>query len=396
MQTIENLSFLNKRVLIRVDYNVPLNKNHLVIDDSRIVASINTIKKVVSSGGKVIIISHLGRPKGCYEERFSLKHLVGNLSKLLGLNVVFCDDCVGEKVRIIISKMNNGDVVLLENLRFYKEETDGCEVFAKKLSELADVYINDAFGTAHRSHASTSIIAKYFGRQKYLGKLFAAEIKNLDSLLSSSLSPFTAIIGGAKISGKIEVIRSLIKKVDNLIIGGGMAYTFIKSLGGKVGESLVENDKLDLASELVKEAKKNDVNLFLPVDSVNADRFNNNAKVYVSEINNIKDGCLGLDIGPRSVTVFSNLILQSKTIIWNGPMGVFEMSNFSKGTREIAKAIASSTKKGAFTLVGGGESVSAIKKFGFNNDVSFLSTGGGAMLRYLEGRGLPGITALEA
>ena len=395
MKLLKNFSFKNKRVLVRVDYNVPLNDRFEVLDNSRILASIGTIKKVLNDGGKVIIMSHLGRPKGSYDNRFSLKHLVGELSNILDVNVVFCEDCIGEKTAETVSSMMPGDVTMLENLRFYEEEVSGCPDFAKQLSELADVYINDAFGTAHRAHASTSVIARYFGDQKCIGDLFFSEISHLENLLSSTVRPFTAIIGGAKISSKIEVIRSLIKKVDNLIIGGGMAYTFIKSLEGNVGGSLVESDKITLANNLIKEAKENDVKLFLPLDSVNASAFKNDAETYISKIENIKDSYLGLDIGPKSIDVFSDLILSSKTIIWNGPMGVFEMNKFAGGTKGIAKAIAKATAKGAFSLVGGGESVSAVKSFGFGEEVSYLSTGGGAMLKYIEGGLLPGLKALE-
>ncbi|MBC8265363.1 MAG: phosphoglycerate kinase [Flavobacteriales bacterium] len=394
MKNIGDISFNGKRVLIRVDFNVPLDENFKITDDSRIVAAIPTIKKIIDEGGKAIIISHLGRPKSGYEERFSLKHIVSYLSSILKTNVAFNDDCIGKNTANVVSKMNNGEVLLLENLRFYKEEKLGDKLFAKKLSELADVYVNDAFGTAHRAHASTAIIAQFFPNNKYFGLLLEKEITSLEVVLKNPKKPFTAIIGGAKITGKIDVILSLLDKVDNLIIGGGMAYTFAKAAGGNIGNSLVEEEKISLAKELIDLAKVKGVNLCLPRDSVNANKFDNSAKTNTSEITNISDGWIGLDIGEKSIRDFSEIISASKTIIWNGPMGVFEMSNFEKGTKKIANAICKATQMGAYSLVGGGDSVAAIKKFGLANKVSYISTGGGAMLEYLEGKLLPGVDAI--
>jgi len=394
MKNITGFSFTGKRVLIRVDFNVPLDENFKITDDSRIVATLPTIKKVISDGGKAIIISHLGRPKKGFEERFSLKHIVNHLSFLLDRNVAFSGDCIGENTANDVAKMQDKDVLLLENLRFYKEEKSGDRSFAKQLSELADVYINDAFGTAHRAHASTTIITQFFPNEKYFGLLFKKEITNLEFALRSTKGPFTAIIGGAKITGKIDVITALLDKVDNLIIGGGMAYTFAKSMGANIGNSLVEDEKIGLAKQLIELAKSKGVNLYLPSDSVNANKFDNNAETNTSEITNIPNGFMGLDIGQESIAKFSEIIEHSKTIIWNGPMGVFEMSNFEKGTREIANAICKVTEKGAYSLVGGGDSVAAIKQFGLAKKVSYISTGGGAMLAYLEGKTLPGVDAI--
>ena len=395
MKNISDISLKGQKVLIRVDFNVPLDKDFNITDNSRIKAALPTIKKVISKGGRAIIISHLGRPKNGFEEKFSLKHTVKNLSKLLESEVRFSVDCIGEKTLNDISKMKNGEILVLENLRFYSEEKAGDDNFAKQLAKLGDVYINDAFGTAHRRHASTSVIAKYFPNNKYFGLLLNNEIKNLETALKNTKRPFTAIIGGAKITGKINVITSLFDKVDNLIIGGGMAYTFAKAMGGDIGKSLVEDDKVALAKSLIAEAKSKGVKLLLPSDSVNANGFNNNAIIQHSKITNIPDGFMGLDIGSDSIARFSKVILNSKTIIWNGPMGVFEMDNFLKGTKKIGEAICKATKNGAFSLVGGGDSVAAINQFGFNKKVSYISTGGGAMLEYLEGIKLPGVTAIQ-
>ena len=394
MKTIEHVYLKGKKVLIRVDFNVPINDNLEITDDTRIVSAIPTIQKVVNDGGRAIIMSHLGRPKNGFEERHSLKHTVNHLSKLLGKNVRFSDDCIGKKTLEIISKMSDGDVIVLENLRFYKEETRGDEDFSKKLAGLAEVYVNDAFGSAHRAHASTAIIAKFFPKNKYFGLLISKEITALKKVLKKCERPFTAIIGGAKIAGKIDVIKSLFKKVDNLIIGGGMAYTFIEAMGGSIGKSLVEKDKIALAKQLIKEAKKNTVNLILPVDSLNVDSFKNSSKTTQSDIFIIDDNHMGLDLGDDSITRFCGIIKSSKTIIWNGPMGVFEMSSFERGTREISEAICWATKNGAFSLVGGGDSVAALQKFNLEKGVSYVSTGGGAMLEFLEGRELPGIKAI--
>ena len=395
MKNISDISLKGKKVLIRVDFNVPLDKHFNITDDSRIKAALPTIKKVIADGGKAIIMSHLGRPKNGFEEKFSLKHTLKQLSHLLETEVGFSVDCIGENTLTDISKMENGDVLVLENLRFYSQEKAGDINFAKQLANLGDVFVNDAFGTAHRAHASTSIIANYFPNNKYFGLLLNNEINSLETALKNPKRPFTAIIGGAKITGKIDVITSLFDKVDNLIIGGGMAYTFAKAMGGNIGNSLVEDDKLALAKSLITDAKAKGVQLLLPSDSVNANEFNNNAIIQYSEITNIPDGLIGLDIGSDSITRFSKVILNSKTIIWNGPMGVFEMDNFSNGTKQIGKAICKATQNGAFSLVGGGDSVAALKQFGFAEKVSYISTGGGAMLEYLEGKQLPGVTAIQ-
>ena len=394
MKNITDLSFAGKRVLIRVDFNVPLDENFKITDDSRIVATLPTIKKVIADGGKAIIISHLGRPKYGFEEKFSLKHIVQHLSFLLDRDVAFSSDCIGENTTNDVAKMQNKDVLLLENLRFYKEEKSGDKLFAKQLSELADIYVNDAFGAAHRAHVSTAIIAQFFPNDKYFGLLLKKEIDNLEFALRSPKEPFTAIIGGAKITEKIDVITALLDKVDNLIIGGGMAYTFAKSMGANIGNSLVEDEKIGLAKQLIELAKRKGVNIVLPSDSVNANAFDNNAEINISSIETIPDGFMGLDIGKYSISAFSEIISASKTIIWNGPMGVFEMSNFEKGTKEIATAICKATEMGAYSLVGGGDSVAAIRKFGMEKKVSYISTGGGAMLEYLEGKKLPGVEAI--
>jgi phosphoglycerate kinase len=395
MKNISDISLEGKRVLIRVDFNVPLDEHFNITDDSRIIAALPTIRKVIADGGKAIIMSHLGRPKKGFEERFSLKHTVKHLSDLLSTPVAFSSDCIGENTLAAISKMENRDVLVLENLRFYKEEKSGDEGFAKQLANLGEIYVNDAFGTAHRAHASTAIIANYFPNDKYFGLLLSNEINSLKTALDKPKRPFTAIIGGAKITGKIDVITSLFDKVDNLIIGGGMAYTFAKAMGGNIGNSLVENDKVELAKQLIIDAKEKGIQLLLPSDSVNADDFNNNATIQNSEITNVPDGYMGLDIGTESIASFTDVILHSNTIIWNGPMGVFEMENFSAGTKKIGEAICKATKNGAFSLVGGGDSVAAVKQFGFADKVSYISTGGGAMLEYLEGKDLPGVVAIQ-
>ena len=380
--------------MVRVDFNVPLDENFKITDNSRISAALPTINKLISDGAKVILMSHLGRPKG-EEEKFSLKHTVNHLSELLNIPVSFSENCIGEKTKKEVNNLQNGEVLLLENLRFHPEEKKGDLKFSKQLSELADAYVNDAFGTAHRAHSSTAIIAQFFSNNKYFGLLLKNEIDSLEKALRYPKNPFTAIIGGAKISGKIDVITSLLNKVDNLIIGGGMTYTFAKALGGNIGNSLVENDKVDLVKSIIKKAKEVGVNLLLPTDSVNADDFNNNANITTSEITNVPNGFMGLDIGEESIQLFSDVIQNSKTIIWNGPMGVFEMSNFEKGTKMIGEAICKSTQNGAFSLIGGGDSVSAIKKFKMEDNVSYISTGGGAMLEYLEGKELPGVMAIQ-
>jgi len=394
MEKLTAVSFKGKRVLIRIDFNVPLDANFKITDNSRILGAIPTIKMVIAGGGKVILISHLGRPKNGPENCFSLKHLVNHLSKVLEVDVAFANNCIGETAETAINNLEEGGVLLLENLRFHSEEKMGDTVFAKQLANLADIYINDAFGTAHRAHASTAVIAQFFPESKYFGLLLEKEISNLEVILENPQKPFTAIIGGAKITGKIDVIIALLDKVDNLIIGGGMAYTIAKAMGGNIGNSLVEEEKISLAKQLIELAKSKGVNLYLPSDSVNANKFDNNAETNTSEITNIPNGFMGLDIGQESIAKFSEIIEHSKTIIWNGPMGVFEMPNFEKGTREIANAICKVTEKGAYSLVGGGDSVAAIKQFGLADKVSYLSTGGGAMLAFLEGNPLPGIEAI--
>ena len=396
MKTIDNYNFQGKKVLVRVDFNVPLNDKFEITDDTRIRAAIPTIQKIRKEGGAVILMSHLGRPKTGPEDKFSLRHLVNHLSDKLGTPVQFADDCIGEQAKEKAAMLKPGEVLLLENLRFYKEETKGDEAFAKKLSELADVYVNDAFGTAHRAHASTAIIAKFFPNDKMFGYVMAGEIKSLEKVLKEGESPFTAILGGAKVSGKIEIINHLLDKVDNLIIGGGMMFTFIKALGGKIGSSLVEDDLIETARQAIVKADELGVNIYLPSDTVIADKFDNDANTQVVKVSEIPDGWMGLDIGPETETSFADVIENSSTLLWNGPMGVFEMENFSKGTKAVAMALVKATGKGAFTLVGGGDSVAAINKYHLEDKVSYVSTGGGAMLEYIEGKVLPGIAAIEA
>ncbi|MBT0811472.1 phosphoglycerate kinase [Litoribacter ruber] len=394
VKTVDQVNFKGKKALIRVDFNVPLNDNFEVTDDTRIQAAIPTIKKILGDGGAVILMSHLGRPKGGKEDKFSLRHVVSKLESALGTKVKFVDDCIGDEVEKKASELKDGEVLLLENLRFYKEETAGDEGFAEKLSKLGDIYVNDAFGTAHRAHASTAIIAKFFD-EKVGGYLLNAELDNADKVLDSAQKPYTAIMGGAKISDKILIIEKLLDKVDNLIIGGGMSYTFAKAQGGKIGNSLVEEDKLELALELLEKAKKNGVKLLLPSDSVIADKFDNEARKDTAPNNDIPDGWMGLDIGEESRKSFSEVIKNSKTVLWNGPMGVFEMSSFEGGTKAIAEAVVEATKNGAFSLIGGGDSAAAVNKFGFGDDVSYVSTGGGALLEHMEGKVLPGVKALS-
>ena len=395
MKTIDQINFAGKKALIRVDFNVPLDKDYNITDDNRMTAALPTIKKILKDGGEVILMSHLGRPKGGYEEKFSLKHLVPHLSDLLGQQVEFADDCIGPDAVTKAKELEKGEVLLLENLRFYKEEEKGDVEFAKKLAALGDVYVNDAFGTAHRAHASTAVIAQFFPNAKYFGYLMAGELANAEKVLNGAEKPFTAIMGGAKVSDKIELIEKLLDKVDNLIIGGGMAYTFAKAQGGKIGKSLVEEDKLDLANSLIKKAKEKGVNLLLPTDSVIADNFSNDANTEAAQNDNIKDGWMGLDIGPASIKAFSKVIENSKTILWNGPMGVFEMEKFEAGTKAIAEAVVKATENGAFSLIGGGDSAAAVAKFNFTHDVSYVSTGGGALLEYMEGKELPGVKAIN-
>ena len=395
MKTIDKVNFEGKKALIRVDFNVPLNEKSEITDDTRIIGALPTILKVLKDGGAVVLISHLGRPKNGAEEKFSLKHLINHLSTKLNTNVKYTNDCIGVDVETAANDLKPGEVLLLENLRFYPEEQLGDKVFAKKLAQLADVYINDAFGTAHRAHASTAIIADYFGQNKYFGFLMAEEILNLEKVVSNGKRPITAIMGGAKVSSKITIIRKLMDKVDKIIIGGGMSYTFAKALGGKVGDSLVEDDKLTLAKTLIKEAKIKGVELLIPVDSLNADAFSKEANTQITDIDKIKEGWMGLDISEKTKVIYREAILSSKTILWNGPMGVFEMDKFAQGTKFIANAIAEATNNGAFSLVGGGDSVAAVKKFNMQEKVSYVSTGGGAMLEYLEGIELPGVKAIN-
>ncbi|MDB5089714.1 MAG: phosphoglycerate kinase [Mucilaginibacter sp.] len=395
MKTIDQISFAGKRALIRVDFNVPLDKDYNITDDNRMTAALPTIKKILKDGGAVILMSHLGRPKGGPEEKYSLKHIVSHLADLLGQQVEFADDCIGADALAKSKALGKGEVLLLENLRFYKEEEKGDKDFAEKLSKLGDVYVNDAFGTAHRAHASTSVIAQFFPKAKYFGYLMAGELANAEKVLNGAAKPFTAIMGGAKVSDKIELIEKLLDKVDNLIIGGGMAYTFAKAQGGNIGKSLVEADKLDLALSLIQKAKDKRVNLLLPTDSVIADNFSNDAKTDKAQNDNIKDGWMGLDIGPDSIAAFSKVVEASKTILWNGPMGVFEMAKFEAGTKAIAEAVVTATENGAFSLIGGGDSAAAVAKFNFTDDVSYVSTGGGALLEYMEGKELPGVKAIN-
>ena len=394
MKTINDFNFKGKKALIRVDFNVPLDKSFNVTDDNRIRATIPTLKKILDDGGSCILMSHLGRPKAGPEEKFSLKHTLKTTEALLGRPVQFANDCIGEEAQQKAKALKPGEVLLLENLRFYKEEEKGDPAFAEKLAALGDIYVNDAFGTAHRAHASTTIVARYL-QDKCAGLVMAAELANAKKVLDTAESPFTAIMGGAKISDKILIIERLLEKVDHLIIGGGMAYTFFKALGGNVGKSLVEEDKLDLAKELIQKAKSKQVELHLPIDSVIADRFDANANTEVANNNAIKEGWMGLDIGPQASTVFTGIIAKSKTILWNGPMGVFEMEKFSGGTKKVAEAVVEATRKGGFSLIGGGDSAAAVAQFGFNDDVSYVSTGGGALLEYFEGKVLPGVEALD-
>jgi len=392
---IDSYSFQGKRVLIRVDFNVPLNDQFQVTDDTRIRAALKTIRKVSQGGGKVILMSHLGRPKGGPEAKYSMKHVLARLSELLGQPVAFAEDCIGEKASAAVDSMKEGDVLLLENLRFYKEEEAGDEFFAGQLAENGDAYINDAFGTAHRAHASTAVIARFFPTDKLFGYLMEDEVQSIDRVLNSSAKPVTAIIGGSKVSSKITILENLLNRVDNIIIGGGMAYTFFKAMGGSTGNSLVEDDKLEMAAALIEKAKAKGVHIYLPGDSVIADAFSNDAQITSSESSSIPSGWMGLDIGKASSTQFEEVILQSKVILWNGPMGVFEMPNFAQGTIAIAKALVKATQHGAFTLIGGGDSVAAINQFGLADKVSYVSTGGGAMLEALEGIDLPGIAAIK-
>ncbi|WP_026913643.1 phosphoglycerate kinase [Christiangramia portivictoriae] len=393
MKTIDDYNFKSKQALIRVDFNVPLNDEMEVTDANRIEAAKPTIIKILEDGGSVVLMSHLGRPKG-KESKYSLQHIQDKVSEVLGVSVKFVEDCTGEEVEKAANDLKSGEILLLENLRFHEEETAGDEAFAEKLAKLGDIYVNDAFGTAHRAHASTTIVAKYFD-DKCFGYLLAKEIKSLDKVLNSSEKPVTAVLGGAKVSSKITVIENILDKIDHLIIGGGMTYTFIKAQGGHIGTSLVEDDKQELALEILKKAKDKGVEVHLPVDSVIADSFSEQASTQVESVDNIPDGWMGLDVGPKTVRNFANVIKDSKIILWNGPLGVFEMETFAKGTIELGEAIVEATENGAFSLVGGGDSVAAVKQFGFADKVSYVSTGGGAMLEMLEGKSLPGIEAIR-
>ncbi|MEX2568058.1 MAG: phosphoglycerate kinase [Cyclobacteriaceae bacterium] len=394
IKTVDNVEFKGKKALVRVDFNVPLDSQFKITDNTRIISAIPTIKKILRDGGSVILMSHLGRPKSGFEDKFSLKNIITELNKELEVSVKFAKDCIGMEATQLATSLNPGEVLLLENLRFHKEEEKGDEAFAKKLAQLGDIYVNDAFGTAHRAHASTAVIAQYFN-DKVAGYLMSAEIENAEKILEQPERPFTAIMGGAKISDKILLIDKLLDKVDNLIIGGGMSYTFAKAEGGTIGDSLLEEDKMDLALELKEKAKNNGVNIYLPEDSIISRAFADDAEQGTASKGEIPDGWMGLDIGPESRKRFSEVIRNSKTVLWNGPMGVFEMSSFQEGTKAVADALVTATENGAFTLIGGGDSAAAINKFGMGEKVSFVSTGGGALLELMEGKALPGVKALE-
>jgi phosphoglycerate kinase len=394
MKTVDSFNFSGKKALIRVDFNVPLNKSFEITDDTRLKAVLPTVSKVLKDGGSAILMSHFGRPKGGPEDKYSLKHILPYLNKMFGKEVLFAADCIGEDAISKAAALKPGQILLLENLRFHPEEEKGDVEFAKKLSTLGDVWVNDAFGAAHRAHASTAVIGQFF-KDKVAGYVMEAELKNANRLLTSGEKPRTAVMGGSKISDKIMVIENLLDKVDNLIIGGGMSYTFTKALGGNIGKSICELDKLDLALSLIAKAKAKGVELIFPVDTVVADDFSNDANRKVVARGTIPDGWEGLDIGPESIKIFSEVVANSKTILWNGPMGVFEFPNFANGTIAIAKAVKDATQKGAYSLIGGGDSAAAINNLGFGKDVSYVSTGGGALLEYFEGKTLPGVAALN-
>ncbi len=397
MKTVDSINFSNKRAVIRVDFNVPLNENFEVTDSTRIRAAIPTLKKILKDGGSLVLMSHLGRPKEGPTNKYSLKHIVVELSKQLGTNVFFADDCISEKAFAQSAALKSGEVLLLENLRFYKDEEKGDEKFAEKLSKHGDIYVNDAFGTAHRAHASTAVIAKYFkADSKCFGFVMAGEVASIDKVLNQTQKPFTAIVGGAKVSDKILIIEQLMSKANNILIGGGMAFTFVKAMGGQIGKSLCEDDRLEIAKELISKAKTKGVNLCIPVDAIIADNFANDANKKEVDIDKIPDGWMGLDVGPKTIKMFGEIIKNSKTILWNGPMGVFEMSSFETGTKQAAFDIVEATKQGAFTLIGGGDSVAAINKYNLADKVSYVSTGGGALLEYIEQGTLPGVEAKKA
>ena len=393
MKTLQDFNFKNKKAVIRVDFNVPLDENFHVTDTTRIEAAKPTIDKIIADGGSVILMSHLGRPKGV-EEKYSLKHIVKTASEILGTEVFFASDCVGEIAEKAAENLQPGQVLLLENLRFYAEEEAGDVGFAKKLASLGDIYVNDAFGTAHRAHASTTIIAQFFPEHKCFGALLAKEIESLNKVLKNSEKPVTAVLGGSKVSSKITVIENILDKIDHMIIGGGMTFTFVKALGGKIGDSICEDDKMELALEILKIAKEKGVQIHIPVDVVAANAFSNDAQTQIVDVREIPDGWQGLDAGPKSLEAFHKVIMESKTILWNGPLGVFELLTFANGTISLGNFIAESTANGAFSLVGGGDSVAAVKKFGLEDKMSYVSTGGGAMLEMLEGRILPGVAAI--
>ena len=394
MKTIDDFNFEGKKALIRVDFNVPLDGNFNVTDTSRIEAAKPTILKVLEDGGSAVLMSHLGRPKGKVNPDMSLSHICETVSEIIGVQVKFAKDCVGPVAEEAVANLQDGEVLLLENLRFHDEEEAGDEAFSKELAKLGDIYVNDAFGTAHRAHASTTIVAKFFPDHKCFGYLLAKEIKAIDKVMETGEKPVTAILGGSKVSSKITIIENILDKVDNLIIGGGMTYTFVKAHGGKVGDSICEDDKMELALDILKQADAKNVKVYLPVDVLAADAFDNNANTKFVDVDKIPDGWQGLDAGPKTLEIFKQVILASKTILWNGPVGVFEMENFANGTIAIGNYIDEATQKGAFSLVGGGDSVAAVKQFGFEDKVSYVSTGGGAMLESLEGRTLPGIAAI--
>jgi phosphoglycerate kinase len=393
MKTLNDFNFNNKKAIIRVDFNVPLDENFKVTDATRIEAAKPTIDKILKDGGSVILMSHLGRPKGV-EAKYSLQHIVSKTEEILGQKVHFASDCIGEIAENAAKNLQPGEILLLENLRFYAEEEKGDLEFSKKLAGLGDIYVNDAFGTAHRAHASTTIIAQFFKEAKCFGYLLAKEIESIEKVLKNSEKPVVAILGGSKVSSKITVIENILDKVNHMIIGGGMTFTFVKALGGKIGNSICEDDKLELAIEILKQAKEKGVQIHIPVDVVAADSFSNDANTQIVDVNQIPDGWQGLDAGPKTLEIIKRIILDSKTILWNGPLGVFEMENFANGTISLGEFIAESTANGAFSLVGGGDSVAAVKQFGLEPKMSYVSTGGGAMLEMLEGRTLPGIAAI--
>lgn len=393
MKTLQDFNFKNQKAIIRVDFNVPLDENFHVTDTTRIEAAKPTIDKILADGGSVILMSHLGRPKGV-EDKYSLKHIVKTTTQILGTEVLFASDCVGVIAETAANNLQPGQVLLLENLRFYAEEEAGDVAFAKQLASLGDIYVNDAFGTAHRAHASTTIIAQFFEDKKCFGALLTKEIESLNRVLKNSEKPVTAVLGGSKVSSKITVIENILDKIDHMIIGGGMTFTFVKALGGKIGDSICEDDKMELALEILKIAKEKGVQIHIPVDVIAADAFSNDAKTQIVDVREIPDGWQGLDAGPKSLEAFGKVIMESKTILWNGPLGVFELPAFANGTITLGNYIAEATANGAFSLVGGGDSVSAVKQFGLEDKMSYVSTGGGAMLEMLEGRTLPGVAAI--